>query len=101
MVRHPKAEAGVPLARKLMNRLVRRICMICPHCQSPVADGVKFCGSCGRPLTGTTPPPQPAGYAPQPQSQYGAPQQPQPNIYVPPNQYEEYTSNEVLGGSVP
>ena len=57
--------------------------MICPNCQSQVADGVKFCGTCGKPLP-AAPPPPPAGYAPQPQSQYGV-----PNAYVPPNQYEE------------
>jgi uncharacterized protein (AIM24 family) len=40
-----------------------------------------------------TPPPQA-----QPQSQYGAPAQ---GPYVPPNQYEEYSSNQALGGQVP
>jgi uncharacterized protein (AIM24 family) len=40
-----------------------------------------------------TPPPHA-----QPQSQYGA--QPQ-GAYVPPNQYEEYNSNQVLGNQVP
>jgi uncharacterized protein (AIM24 family) len=71
--------------------------MICPHCQSQVADGVKFCGTCGKPLGTPTPPPQ------QPQSQYGMPQgMPQPpNAYIPPNQYEEYTNNAVLGAEVP
>ncbi|HXX79589.1 MAG TPA: AIM24 family protein, partial [Ktedonobacteraceae bacterium] len=38
-----------------------------------------------------TPPPA------QPQSQYGAPQ----GAYIPPNQYEEYSSNQVLGSQVP
>jgi len=67
--------------------------MICPRCQSQVADGVKFCGTCGSPMpTGATPPPPPAG---QP-SQYGAPQ----GGYIPPNQYEEY-SNSVFGNQVP
>jgi uncharacterized protein (AIM24 family) len=68
--------------------------MICPRCQSQVADGVKFCGVCGSPIsTGQTPlPPS------QPQSQYGAPPQ---GPYVPPNQYEEYGSNPTLGGQVP
>lgn len=76
--------------------------MICPHCQNQVADGVKFCGTCGRPLAVSSPS-QPGAYAPpsqpqpQPQSQYGAPQ----NIYIPPNQYEEYTNNEAFGNSVP
>jgi len=67
--------------------------MICPRCQSQVADGVKFCGTCGSPMPiGATPPPPPAG---QP-SQYGAPQ----GGYIPPNQYEEY-SNSVFGNQVP
>jgi uncharacterized protein (AIM24 family) len=34
----------------------------------------------------------------QPQSQYGTPPQ---GAYVPPNQYEEYSSNQALGGQVP
>jgi uncharacterized protein (AIM24 family) len=42
-----------------------------------------------------TPPPQA-----QPQSQYGAGAPPQ-GAYVPPNQYEEYSSNQVLGSQVP
>ena len=67
--------------------------MICPRCQSQVADGVKFCGTCGSPMpTGVTPPPPTAG---QP-GQYGAPQ----GGYIPPNQYEEY-SNSVFGNQVP
>ena len=67
--------------------------MICPRCQSQVADGVKFCGTCGSPMPiGATPPPPPAG---QP-SQYGAPH----GGYIPPNQYEEY-SNSVFGNQVP
>ena len=82
--------------------------MICPRCQSQVADGIKFCGVCGQQLTGQTPPPpspqpaisgqyppgQPSGQYPP--SQYGAPQ---PG-YVPPNQYEEY-SKSVFGDQVP
>jgi uncharacterized protein (AIM24 family) len=68
--------------------------MICPRCQSQVADGVKFCGVCGSPMqVSQTPPPRS-----QPQSQYGAPAQ---GAYVPPNQYEEYSSNQVLGNQVP
>ena len=68
--------------------------MICPRCQSQVADGVKFCGVCGSPMQiSHTPPPQA-----QPQSQYGAPAQ---GAYVPPNQYEEYSSNQALGNQVP
>jgi len=68
--------------------------MICPRCNSPVADGVKFCGTCGAPMQQVRPtPPPPAGYAPPPQ---GAPQ----GAYVPPNQYEEYT-NSMFGNAVP
>src|SRR5258707_9016115 len=68
--------------------------MICPRCQSQVADGVKFCGVCGAPMqVSQTPPPQG-----QPQSQYGAPQQ---GAYIPPNQYEEYSSNQAFGHKVP
>ncbi len=70
--------------------------MICPHCQSPVADGVKFCASCGKPVQQTSG----AAYGAQPQNPYGAPQG-QQGAYVPPNQYEEYSNNSVLGASVP
>jgi uncharacterized protein (AIM24 family) len=77
--------------------------MICPRCQSQVADGVKFCGVCGSPMpTGQTPPPPPNPMAGQP-SQYGAPQMPQgqgQGGFIPPNQYEEYT-NSVFGNAVP
>ncbi len=77
--------------------------MICPRCQSQVADGVKFCGVCGSPMpVGMTPPP-PSSPQGQP-SQYGAPQQygtPQPDGgFIPPNQYEEY-SNSMFGNAVP
>src|SRR5579885_3652970 len=90
------AERRVSLA--IANK--RRTRMICPHCQSQVADGVKFCGTCGKPLAAAAPAPQPAvAYTPPPQGQYVA-QQP-PNVYVPPNQYEEYTSNEAFGVAVP
>ena len=68
--------------------------MICPRCQSQVAEGVKFCGVCGSPMQVSQTPPLQA----QPQNQYGAPQQ---GAYVPPNQYEEYSSNQALGGQVP
>ena len=80
--------------------------MICPHCQSQVADGVKFCGVCGKP-TGTAPqpvsgyPPSGAGYPPQPQNPYTAPPQAPSGAYVPANQYEEYSNNAVLGAAVP
>src|SRR5579884_41970 len=72
--------------------------MICPRCQSQIADGVKFCGVCGSPVGGATPPP-PTGGQPNPYgqpSQYGGPQ----GAYTPPNQYEEYT-NSIFGNAVP
>ncbi len=75
--------------------------MICPRCQSQVADGIKFCGVCGSPMqVSQTPPPmsQTPPLQGQPQSQYGTPPQ---GAYVPPNQYEEYSSNQALGGQVP
>lgn len=68
--------------------------MNCPRCNSPVADGVRFCGTCGAPVQQAratpTPPAPPA---------YGAPQGAQGG-YVPPNQYEEY-SNSLFGNAVP
>ena len=75
--------------------------MICPRCQSQVADGIKFCGVCGSPMqVSQTPPPmsQTPPLQGQPQSQYGTPPQ---GAYVPPNQYEEYGNNQALGGQVP
>ncbi|HEV2654180.1 MAG TPA: AIM24 family protein [Ktedonobacteraceae bacterium] len=71
--------------------------MICPRCNSQVADGIKFCGVCGAPVqqAAQTPPP-PSQMPPPPQGQYGAPQ----GAYVPPNQYEEY-SNSMFGAAVP
>ena len=75
--------------------------MICPRCQSQVADGIKFCGVCGSPMqVSQTPPPmsQTPPLQGQPQSQYGTPPQ---GASVPPNQYEEYSSNQALGGQVP
>ncbi len=68
--------------------------MICPRCQSQVAEGVKFCGVCGSPMQVSQTPPLQA----QPQNQYGASPQ---GAYVPSNQYEEYSSNQALGGQVP
>jgi uncharacterized protein (AIM24 family) len=62
--------------------------MICPNCHNTVADGVKFCGFCGAPLTQQ---PASAGVA-------GAP--PPQNAFVPPNQYEEY-ANSMFGNAVP
>ena len=75
--------------------------MICPRCQSQVADGIKFCGVCGSPMQVSQTPPPMSQIPPlqgQPQSQYGTPPQ---GAYVPPNQYEEYSSNQALGGQVP
>ncbi|MBX5451188.1 MAG: AIM24 family protein, partial [Thermogemmatispora sp.] len=70
--------------------------MICPRCQSQVADGVRFCGTCGMPLqqVGRTPvPPSPSAV---PTDPYSAPSA----GYVPPNQYEEYGSSP-FGNAVP
>jgi len=65
--------------------------MICPRCNSQVADNVKFCGTCGAPLMAQTPPR--GNYTPPPSSGQGG-------AYVPPNQYEEYT-NDSFGNAVP
>jgi uncharacterized protein (AIM24 family) len=62
--------------------------MICPRCNSQVAEGVKFCGTCGAPMQ-VRPTPPPPGTPPPPQG-----------AYVPPNQYEEYT-NSMFGAAVP
>lgn len=62
--------------------------MICPRCQNQVADGIKFCGSCGSPMPTAQKPPPAAGS--------GTPQ----GAYVPPNQYEEYGSSP-FGNAVP
>ncbi len=82
--------------------------MICPRCNSQVADGIKFCGSCGSPMQATPPPPsygastpQGAYTVPQPSQSnaaYGAPSQ---GPSVPPNQYEEYSNNSMFGNTVP
>ena len=64
--------------------------MICPRCNNQVADGVKFCGTCGALM------PQPVGQMPPPPDAYGTPQ----GAYAPPNQYEEY-SNSMFGAGVP
>jgi uncharacterized protein (AIM24 family) len=65
--------------------------MICPNCHSQVANGVKFCGTCGAPIQpAQTPPPPP---------QSGVSQAPDGG-YVLPNQYEEYT-NSAFGAAVP
>ena len=83
--------------------------MICPNCKSQVADGIKFCGVCGAPMQQaarqqpSSPSQQP--YYGGPQGQYGTPPPPQgqyapQGAYVPPNQYEEYTSSP-LGTAEP
>ncbi len=72
--------------------------MICPRCHSQVADGVKFCGTCGAPMQSQpaqTPPP-PGNYAP-PQSNIS---QAPDGGYVLPNQYEEYAKSD-FGSAVP
>ncbi|HVB62456.1 MAG TPA: AIM24 family protein [Ktedonobacteraceae bacterium] len=75
--------------------------MVCPQCHNQVADGVKFCPSCGANLLANTPP-QPQ---PQPQSQYGPPQgqygtPPPSGVYAPTNEYEQY-ANSMFGNAVP
>ena len=68
--------------------------MICPRCHSQVADGIKFCGSCGSTLQANqTPPPPGQGAGP-----YGSP--PPQEGYTPPNQYESYRSS-TFGNAVP
>jgi uncharacterized protein (AIM24 family) len=97
--------------------------MICPRCHSQVADGIKFCGTCGAPMSTSSPqqgipassqgpynapPPQgPGPYAgtpPPPQGAYGAmPPQgtpPPQGVYNPPNEYEQY-QNSTFGNPVP
>ena len=83
--------------------------MICPRCNNQVADGIKFCGSCGNPMQsiGQTPPPgSPQGpYGTPVQNPYSSPAQgpyssPSQGVYTPPNQYEEY-SNSMFGNAVP
>src|SRR5256886_1729628 len=69
--------------------------MNCPRCGNQVADGIKFCGVCGSPMSASqTPPPQ------QPQNPYGAPPPGPQGGYIPPNQYEEY-ANSMFGNAVP
>ncbi|GCE04602.1 AIM24 family protein [Dictyobacter aurantiacus] len=86
--------------------------MTCPRCHNPIADGVKFCGSCGAPINGgpgpqgpsqpgpyNNPPSQPGPYN-NPPSQPGAYGNAPQGAYTPPNQFEEYT-NSMFGNSVP
>lgn len=83
--------------------------MICPNCKSQVADGIKFCGVCGAPMqqAARQQPSSPSQQQPYgaPQGQYGTPPPPQgqyapQGAYVPPNQYEEYSSSP-LGAAEP
>src|SRR5579864_1566477 len=82
--------------------------MICPRCNSQVADGIKFCGTCGSPMGQTPPPASPQNpYGLPPQGPYSSPSQgqgpyssPSQGAYTPPNQYEEY-SNSMFGNAVP
>ncbi len=67
--------------------------MICPRCHNQVADGIKFCGSCGSSLQVNQTPPPPAQGGP-----YASP--PAQEGYTPPNQYEEYRTS-TLGNVVP
>ena len=67
--------------------------MICPRCRNQVAEGLKFCGTCGASLQANhTPPPPGQGAGP-----YGAPPQ---ESYTPPDQFESYRSS-TLGSAVP
>jgi uncharacterized protein (AIM24 family) len=68
--------------------------MICPRCHSQVAEGLKFCGTCGAALQQGYPTPPPPGQA----SPYGSASDQQG--YTPPNQYESYRSS-TLGNAVP
>jgi len=68
--------------------------MICPRCRSQVANGLKFCGTCGTSQQPNYTPPPPT----QGDSSYGS--QPGQEGYTPPNQYESYR-NSPLGNAVP
>lgn len=66
--------------------------MVCPRCHSQVADGTKFCGSCGAQI--------PLQSSPQ-QGPYGSmPNRPAGGAFTPPNQFEAYT-NSMFGNGVP
>jgi len=67
--------------------------MICPRCRNQVADGLKFCGTCGSSLNTNQAPPPTQGDGPyaSPLGQEG---------YTPPNQYESY-STSAFGNAVP
>src|SRR5262249_23519482 len=106
----PSADGKVRRSSAIFKEVKR---MICPRCQNQVADGVKFCPTCGSPMpVGQTPPP-PSPYGAPPQGQYGVPSQgqygappqgpygvPSQGAYIPPNQYEEY-GNSMFGAGVP
>jgi uncharacterized protein (AIM24 family) len=68
--------------------------MICPHCRSQVAVGLKFCGACGTSLQANyTSPPLGQGDGP-----YGPPSGQE--SYIPPNQFESYRTSP-LGNAIP
>jgi len=68
--------------------------MICPRCHNQVAEGLKFCGTCGASLQGHQMPPPPGQGA----GPYGPP--PPMEGFTPPNQYESYRAS-TLGNAVP
>lgn len=76
--------------------------MVCPRCHNQVADGTKFCGSCGAPVQAAQSSPQQGPYGPIPGASgaQGAPSGSAGGAFTPPNQFEEYT-NSAFGTSVP
>ena len=78
----------------------------CTKCGTQVADGVKFCTSCGQPMgmaSQTTPPPPPPGAtgaqaAPPPQTPYTQPGYGQPAYAVPPPPAQVYTEEPISTG---
>ncbi len=70
--------------------------MICPHCQSQVADGIRFCGTCGKPHDCATRPsaPQPIAYTTPPQPVWRAAA---PNALCATQPVRRIRNNEVLG----
>jgi uncharacterized protein (AIM24 family) len=81
--------------------------MVCPRCHNQVADGIKFCGTCGAPIAPeqnaqSNPQQGPYGSMPGGRSS-GAYSNPPPSsqgAFTPPNQFEEYT-NSMFGNAVP
>ena len=68
--------------------------MICPSCQTPQADGIRFCGKCGNPMPGMSAPAPQGGYPPPPGAYNSGPAQPTymsgPAGQPPPGQYQAY-----------